>query len=220
MKAAGIDIWKGKWVVVVLDDGRFEAAFVAPTIGAALPGLADAAAIGIDVPIGLPEPGQRRPADQMARAFVGPRWQSVFMTPSLDMLEAPSLAAANHRAAEEGRERMSAQVFGLRHAILEVRPMAVADTRVHEVHPEASFVRANADRPLMWSKTSWNGLNLRRRVLERHGIMLPDELPLAGAAGFADVVDAAAVAWSAMRIAAGTAQSMPAGAERIGAIWG
>jgi len=220
MKAAGIDIWKGKWVVVVLDEGRFESAFVVPTIAAALPMLADAAAIGIDVPIGLPEPGRRRPADQMARAFVGPRWQSVFTTPSLDMLEAPSLAAANDRAAEDGRERMSAQVFGLRHAILEVQPVAVADIRVHEVHPEASFVRANSDQHLMWSKTSWNGLNLRRRILERHGIELPDELALAGAAGFADVVDAAAVAWSATRIADGSAQSMPQGSKRIGAIWG
>jgi len=220
MKVAGIDIWKGKWVVVVLDDGRFETAFVAPTIAAALPTLANATAIGIDVPIGLPDPGQRRPADQMARAFVGPRWQSVFMTPSLDMLEAPSLVAANNRAAQEGRERMSAQVFGLRHAILEVQPVAATDMRVHEVHPEASFVRANNDRHLVWSKTSWNGLNLRRRVLERQGIMLPDVLPLAGAAGCADIVDAAAVAWSAVRIATGSALAMPEGAERIGAIWG
>jgi len=60
---------------------------------------------------------------------------------------------------------------------------------------------------------------LRRRLLARHGIVLGDDLGPAGAASVADVLDAAVVAWSADRIAAGRAEALPAGAGRIGAIW-
>ena len=63
MKVAGADVWKGQWVVVVLEDGHFDRAFVAPTIEAAVGNLPDATAIGVDMPIGLPDPGCRRQAD-------------------------------------------------------------------------------------------------------------------------------------------------------------
>jgi len=33
---AGADVWKGQWVVVVLEDGRFRSAFVRPTASDAL----------------------------------------------------------------------------------------------------------------------------------------------------------------------------------------
>jgi predicted RNase H-like nuclease len=90
---------------------------------------------------------------------------------------------------------------------------------VYEVHPEVSFVAANADAHLKWSKTSWNGINLRRRILQRQGIVIPDDLGLTGGAGIADILDAAIAAWSANRIAAGTAQRMPLGDGRGWTIW-
>jgi hypothetical protein len=54
MLVGGADVWKGRWVVVVLEDGSFSRAFVTPTIEAAVAELPDAAAIGVDMPIGLP----------------------------------------------------------------------------------------------------------------------------------------------------------------------
>jgi len=219
MRVAGADVWKGRWVVLVLDEGRFDRAFSSPTIGAALDQVADVRVIGVDIPIGLPEPGQRRPADLQARKYIGRRWQSVFMTPSIDLLEAASHVKANDLARAEGWDGISAQAYGLKTMILQVQPLAVRDARVYEVHPEVSFVRANGEVPLPWSKTSWNGVALRRRILENHGIFIPDDLPGAEAAGVADVLDAAIVAWSADRIAAGTGEQMPDGAARIGAIW-
>jgi predicted RNase H-like nuclease len=45
--------------------------------------------------------------------------------------------------------------------------------------------------------------------LRAAGIELPDDLGEAGAAGVDDVLDAAAVAWSAHRIARGMARSLP-----------
>jgi predicted RNase H-like nuclease len=219
MEVAGIDIWKGRWAVVVLSEGRFQRAFVAPTIQEAVAQLPRAAAIGVDIPIGLPMPGDRRPADEMARAYVGPRWQSVFMTPSLDLLEAGTHARANQIALAEGRRGISAQTYALRGMILQVKPVAEGDERIHEVHPEVSFVRANGGSPLPWSKSSWNGVHLRRQILAAQRVILPDDLGAVGGVGCADVLDAAVAAWSAHRLAGGRAVRFPDGSGRTGAIW-
>jgi predicted RNase H-like nuclease len=219
MKVAGADVWKGQWVVVVLDDGLFDTVFLVGAIDVALDRVPEAVVIAIDMPIGLPDPGERRAADQLARTYVGPRWQSVFMTPSLDLLEAETHAKANQLAVAEGRDGISAQAYALRTMIRQVQPVAAHDHRVHEVHPEVSFVRANSDVPLPWSKSSWNGINIRRRILESQQIVLPDDLSGPGGAGFADILDAAIAAWSAVRIAAGRAESLPPNADRVGAIW-
>ena len=219
MKVAGADVWKGQWIVVVLEDGHFDRAFVAPTIEAAIGNLPDATGIGVDIPIGLPDPGCRRPADELARSYVGARRQSVFMTPCLSLLRSPSLGEANQLAKAEGWDGISAQAYALGKLILQVQPVAERDARVVEIHPEVSFVRANQDVPLQWSKSTWGGTFLRRRILQDHGIVIPDDIGAAGVAGVADVLDAAIGGWSAARIASGHGESLPPGADRIGAIW-
>jgi len=60
---------------------------------------------------------------------------------------------------------------------------------------------------------TWNGQALRRRALERAGIMLPDELGEGGDVPVGDVLDAAAAAWSARRYAQRRAESLPGDAE-------
>ena len=219
MLVAGADVWKGRWVVVVLDKGRFERALLCPTIDAAVKDAAGARVIGVDMPIGLPEAGRRRPADMQARKYVGPRWQSVFLTPPADLLAAPSHRAANDLARTRGWDGISAQAYGLKTMILQVQPVAARDPRLHEVHPEVSFTRANGGAPLRWPKTSWSGVAVRRSILAEHGIALPDDLGGAGEAAVADILDAAIVAWSAGRIASGRGEPIPADVDRIGAIW-
>ena len=219
MRVAGADIWRGRWVVVVLNDRRFERVFLSPTIGAALDELSEARVIGVDMPISLPEHGRPRPADVQAREYVGRRWQSVFMTPPIELLSLSSQAEANDVARANGWAGISAQAYALKTTILQVQPVAIRDARVYEVHPEVSFVRANREVPLPWTKGSWNGIALRRRILGDHGILIPDDLGEAGVAGVADVLDAAIAAWSASRVAASEAESMPVGSPRIGAIW-
>jgi len=44
------------------------------------------------------------------------------------------------------------------------------------VHPEVSFVHANGGAGLPRSKSSWNGIHLRRRILVSPGICLPEDL--------------------------------------------
>ena len=55
MKALGLDACRGKWLAVVLDEGRFDDARLASDAAALVNAWPDAAAIGVDIPIGLPE---------------------------------------------------------------------------------------------------------------------------------------------------------------------
>ena len=93
-----------------------------------------------------------------------------------------------------------------------------------EAHPELSFA-ALAGAPLASRKSTWAGAAERRSLLERAGIVLPGDLGRAGAqAAVDDVLDAAAVAWTARRVAAGSARSLPDPPERFSdgipcAIW-
>lgn len=218
MLVAGADVWKGRWVVVVLADGAFSRAFIADSIEEAVTELPSAAAIGVDMPIGLPSGGEQRPADLEARRFVGPRRNSVFFTPAAELLDEPTAAAANVLAKSRGWSGVAAQAFALKKQILAVQPLAAVDDRIWEVHPEISFAEAHGA-PLEWPKSTWNGITLRRQILERQGVVLPADLGPGGRAGVADVLDAAIAAWSAGRIAAGEARSLPAGSQRVGAIW-
>ncbi len=164
------------------------------------------------MPIGLPT--RARQADEAARKFVGPRWPSVFATAPAEVLAAETYAEA-HRIAERrlGGKRISQQLWALRHNIERVRELADEDPRIVEVHPEVSFC-ALLGQHLKFAKTTWNGQTTRRRALAGQGIELPDELDEAGVVPVADILDAAAAAWSARRYAQAVAKSLPEGAER------
>ncbi|ADP82737.1 DUF429 domain-containing protein [Pseudofrankia inefficax] len=70
---------------------------------------------------------------------------------------------------------------------------------------------APAHRPLTHAKTTWAGAARRRALLRSAGILLPDDLGPAGVVPPVDVLDAAAVAWSAHRIATGQGRCLPDG---------
>jgi predicted RNase H-like nuclease len=76
------------------------------------------------------------------------------------------------------------------------------------VHPELSFCTL-AGRPLPVAKDTWNGAALRRRLLHRAGLDLPDDLGEAGRAQVDDLLDAAVVAWTCRRLLQGQAVSWP-----------
>jgi predicted RNase H-like nuclease len=201
MQALGVDIARGAWIAVALDDGRFSAAAVERTLAAVLARFPGAAVVGVDVPIGLPELGSRRHADLEARAMVGPRRSSVFLTPPLAVLDQPTYALAR-----EVDPTTSAQAWAIGRAILEVARSG--DGRVREVHPEVSFA-ALARRPLAYGKKTWNGQHERATLLLGAGIEIPDWLE-AGLVAADDVLDAAVTAWSATRIARGEHRTLPA----------
>ena len=99
------------------------------------------------------------------------------------------------------------QAWGLRAKLLEAAEYREECARTrYEVHPELAF-GAMAGAPLAASKHTGAGRDTRRGLLGRVGIEIPDPVP---AAILGDILDAAAVAWSARRIAAGQAVTIPA----------
>ena len=203
MRVIGVDGYPKGWVAVVLDRGRFAEAAVFVSFADVLDCYDEAKCFAVDIPIGLPPP-YPRPADLEARRFVGPRWQSVFLTPPRSALEAPTYAEARAQLSS-----LTSQAYNLRRKIFEVDQLS--DSRVVEVHPEVSF-RELAGRALA-SKHTWNGIVERMRLFglpDRVEVDVPPQ----------DLLDASAAAWSAHRYARGEALPLPEGhGGRIGAIW-
>ncbi|MCU1358365.1 MAG: hypothetical protein JWM89_3783 [Acidimicrobiales bacterium] len=212
--ALGVDAAGSKgWVGVVVGADGFVAAHVALTVAELIsdaeadPSLGGRPllAVGVDIPIGLVD-GPARSADLAARAFVGPRRSSVFPAPHPDVLALDDHGEVNRRLAQLGHPGLSIQGFRLFPRIREVAGLA-HDQRVVEVFPEASF-RAMAGEHLQSSKKTWNGSARRRTLLASTdpAIVLPGDLGPAGQVPVDDVLDAAAAAWSAWRVATGIAE--------------
>jgi len=217
MKVVGVDGFADRWITVVLDEGMFYAAAIFPDFEAILREHGSAATIAVDIPIGLPPP-YPRPADAAARDFVGPRRNSVFLTPVRKALTASTFPEAVAANKDETGKGLSQQAYALRRKILELDALAPSHAQIIEVHPEVSF-RELAGTPLHWPKKTWNGQRHRLGLLAGAGIALPDEI-----AGVAvppdDLLDAAVAAWSADRFARDRARPLPEDhRERIGAIW-
>lgn len=223
MAVAGVDVWKSKWVGVVLEGGRYREALVDKDFSSLVVRLGEVHVIGVDMPIGLPGSGEARSADAEARKFVGPkRASSVFPVYPRAVYLAGDYASAAIQSVKLARKSISRQAFAIGPRLLEVDAATAGRADVYEVHPEVSFC-AMARGHIGWSKTSWNGMHERARLLEREGVSLPAFVPGGGDAAPADLIDAAAAAWTAMRIANGQALSLPKPPQRLDrrqvAIW-
>lgn len=175
--------------------------------------------IGIDIPIGLPDTGQRR-ADSLARARLVGKASTVFTTPTrlaLKESDYQRALATQRRLAGVG---LSKQAYALRDKIFDVdRWLPCAPCLVVEVHPEVSFAAIQGS-PVAASKKTWAGFRERMRLLESVGLVVPSDLGELGArAGSDDVLDAAAAAWTAMRVVRGEAESLPDPPERFSDGW-
>lgn len=223
---AGADVFKGRWVVVVLRGGRFERALVVDDLLQLRSRLDDPDLLALDIPIGLPGDGAGwpRPADLAARALVARLRPSVFLAPPRPVYDQPSYDAANALHRRLTGKGLSRQTWALRARILEAEKLVAANPNTIEVHPEVCF-RAIKGRPLEFAKRTWNGQIERRDLLAAQGIELPARLD--GPAGKVppdDLLDAAAAAWTAWRCTSSRGEALsgpdsePALSQR-GVIW-
>lgn len=209
----GVDACPSGWVGVVLDTDRRPWVHVASTITdlvALVREQHDVGVVAIDIPIGLPDSGGRLADAEARRALVG-KASSVFSTPVRAALEAGTYAEAREAnlAATDGRTSVSAQAYALRDKVLQVDAWVRSrpGVAVIEVHPEVSFARM-AGTPLLARKKDPDGVRARREALAAHGIVAPAWFRGAGF-GEDDLLDACAVAWTAVRHALGVSQSLP-----------
>lgn len=205
----GVDGWKNGWVGVELRDGRYVAAHVDPTLRGLIAAAPEARIIGVDIPLGLLDT-EVRASDRAARRRLGARSSSLFVMPPRPVFDEADHAAATARAIALTGTGISIQTWGLRAKFLEAEALHQQQgAPMYEVHPELSFHEMGLQ-ACDGKKKSWRGQRARLRILAGHGIDLPEDLGHAVAAVPADdVLDAAAAAWSAHRIAAGTAFSLP-----------
>lgn len=232
----GVDGCRDGWVGIVLEpDGRVlgvSGPDMAGVVAAATTASGPPAVVGVDMPLHLAVEGWR-PCDRAVRAHLGAKRSSVFpVPPSAALREADYPAACATCRALTGRA-FSKQLWMLRPKIWELDAWWVGlaggagrPLDVREVHPETSFALM-AGSPIASSKRSWAGFQARRAALAAQGIVVPDEIGPAGRAGADDVLDAAAVAWTARRVAGGVARSFPDppvvlrgdGPARVQAVW-
>jgi predicted RNase H-like nuclease len=224
MPVLGVDACPEGWIGIRLDASIAVSAFCASTIHELVGAARRVDVVGIDIPIGLPTDLPRQ-AEVLARRLVGPRASSVFTPPPRAVLEAPTHAEASAVSRRLIGQGVTQQAYRLVPKILQVDDwLPSAGVPVVEVHPEVSFA-AMAGAVLAEPKTTWPGFQLRRRLLADVGIWLAGDLGLAGLrVGADDVLDAAAVAWSAQRVVRGEAVSLPdppevLGSGQVAAIW-
>jgi predicted RNase H-like nuclease len=219
--AVGVDGCPGGWLAVSADSNDVVHARVFASIVELVEVFASAAAIGIDIPMGLLEEGSRS-CEREARQFLGmPRRTSVFPAPLRATLEASTYQdACEIRFRIEGK-KMSRQAFGILKKVREVNA-ALATNRtlvkqLAEVHPEVSFALMNGGCAMRHGKKSTAGKGERRTLIEslwpgaidrvRPGLRGQD-------CALDDLHDAFAALWSARRWASGEARIFGAVGER------
>ena len=170
--------------------------------------------LAVDIPIGLTEQGPRE-CDQLARQFIGPRASSVFPAPVRDVLVCHDYETANRASLERQGKGLSQQAFAITPKICEVDELVQKDARfrerTYEVHPEVSFAAWNGT-PLEHNKKSPEGKALRMDLVEsffgRYAYTFAREF-LPKSVEPDDILDAFAATWTAWRIAANIAGSLP-----------
>jgi predicted RNase H-like nuclease len=218
-RIAGIDGCKAGWLVVCETPlpGPWSW-FIADRFERVRERLHDYDAIGIDMPVGIPDRGPRE-CEALARRLLSPRrTSSVFSTPIRPVLGIDDYRrACDEHEAIDGR-RMSKQSFFIMDKIADVdavvRAWPAFGEKLHEVHPEVSFAALGGGEPMRHAKRDPAGFDER---FEHLADVFPESVLQNVLDAFPrsevsrdDVLDAFAVLWSAKRIALSTAERLPA----------
>ena len=164
----------------------------------------------IDIPIGLLD--RSRACDRAAKKLLGrPRGSSVFATPCRSALSAVNHANASAINARATGRGLSRQAWGIASKIKQVDDEVTPEFQqwFFEVHPEVCFWALAGGHAMEYRKKTQAGVNERVDLLRNCFPSIEEHLkdrPIGVAKD--DLLDAAAAAWTALRIHAGVAQSV------------
>ena len=215
---AGADGCRGGWVVV--REGLANAGLSWEVVSS-LPRLFNSpqapTLLAVDIPIGLTLVGPRE-CDLAARKLLGPgRASSVFTAPIRPVLAATSYDEASRVWYEAEEKRATKQTWAILPKIREVDAFLRDTPRyqefVREIHPEVCFYFLAGGRPMRVRKDRADGRAERAEQLRRHfGSAVDSALGDRRSLGCQpdDILDAFAALWTARRVRAGTAVTIPA----------
>jgi predicted RNase H-like nuclease len=200
---AGVDGVPGGWVVARVRPGSVTWTVCADA-AAVLVATAGCAAVGVDIPLGLPTGAARRACDELTAKRLGRARAAVIPAPPREVLAAATHAQACVVSARLCGRKISLQSFHIGPKIREWDALA-PPPHVVEVHPEL-VMRALAPGVAFASKKSVRGAGQRIAALARwvDPALAPADLP--DGARLDDVLDALAASWSAARWARGVAE--------------
>ena len=200
----------GGWVVARVDGGRVAWSVVGSAVDV-LAATAGCAAVGVDIPLGLPSGVTPRACDVACQGRLGRARSSVFPAPPREVLAAASYDEACAVARGLTGRAISLQTFHIGSKIRDWDAVAALPDGVVEVHPEVSLRTLAPDVAFAPKKTA-RGAGQRIAALGRWLDAAAALGDLPAGARLDDVLDALAAAWSAQRWACGTAEVL--GAER------
>lgn len=232
-RVAGLDGCPGGWVCVRWDGATTARAERVTDLALLFDGADAPCLAAIDIPLGLPEragPGGRAP-ERLVRPHLGQRQSSVFSVPARAAVEASAgegderarylRACGVARETSDPPRSMSKQCFHILPKVLEADRLLRARTdlreRLFECHPEVSFWAMNGRREVpvpkkIKGRVNPAGLDVRLALLADVGFPTKGITAAAAralGAGFDDLVDACAAAWTARRLRDGLALRFP-----------
>lgn len=216
MEVAGVDGVPSGWVVCRVAPGPVVTWSVVPDAPAVLDATDGCAAVGVDIPLALPDGAARREAEVLAAARLGRARSSLFPTPPAEVLAATTYDDARTVARRVTGKKISKQTFHIGPQIRDWQAVHPLPERVVEAHPELSFRTLAPDVAFAGKKTA-RGAGQRVAALARWldpAVFLAD-LPAHGTR-LDDVLDALSTAWSAGRWARGEADELGPGRDARG----
>lgn len=218
MQVVGVDGCPSGWVAAAVELTSGQLTFgVFATFAELVAAFPEAKGIGVDIPIGLPFTAPRR-ADVAARKLLPRKTSSVFPAPHPAIRYETDYGNALEVSNELIGKGLSRQGFGILPKIAEVNDFLTPQLqgRIVEVHPEVSFAALNGGKPILSKKGEPAGFAERYALLvERSGFSgVPDTFAASHIVHSMkvhadDTLDAIDAAWTAKRVAEGTALRIP-----------
>jgi predicted RNase H-like nuclease len=216
----GIDGCRGGWLAVYWDGTATSSPAVQFVGRIDEIELASVRVCAVDIPIGFMEvavPGGRD-AEKLARAFLRGKASSVFSAPCRKALEAKGFLEAlainisNSSPAGIGLSKQSAALIPKMNEVYNFMTPE-RQSLIFEAHPEVAFALMNGNLAVLSKKRRVIGRVERLELLVRNGfpadnLLTPSDVQRRWSQD--DLLDACACAWSARRIAEGSAIRFPA----------
>ena len=216
---AGVDGWRGKWVIATRTEGCGGVRWAIAGSAAEVVELTRrCAAVAVDVPMGLSAGPAGRACDALARKLLPGAASSVFPAPLRPTLTGTTHADAVRLAREIGGGAPSIQAWNITPGIRDWDDVLAAEPalqrRIVEAHPEVS-VRALRRNDALGPDERWARKSTARGAGQRIAALRPfvdaaEALrTVPDGPGLDDALDALACAWTAQRWAAGIARTLP-----------